>query len=91
MTPLLALAPIMLAIALLIFKQRLVDLRRMPGSSSSVSCSHLLLSHPAVGVARIRCRLLPLILEVALILLFGMLLARLLEAASSMSRDLLLG
>lgn len=83
MTPLLALAPIMLAIALLIFKQS-SWISATAGVLAAALAVILFFPTPMPVLLESGADYFPLILEVALILLFGMVLARLLEAAGSM-------
>ena len=83
MTPLLALAPIMLAIALLILKQS-SWISATAGVIAAVLAVIFFFPTPMSVLLESGAAYFPLILEVALILLFGMVLARLLEAAGSM-------
>ena len=84
MTPLLALAPILIAIALLICKQS-----SWVAATVGVITAGLVMVFffptPTTVLLESGADYFPLILEVTLILLFGMILARLLEAAGSMS------
>ncbi|WP_350268911.1 L-lactate permease [Brevibacterium sp. CBA3109] len=83
MTPLLALAPIMLAIALLILRQS-SWISATAGVIAAGLSVVLFFPTPMSVLLESGADYFPLILEVALILLFGMVLARLLEAAGSM-------
>ncbi|GAA1841631.1 L-lactate permease [Brevibacterium marinum] len=83
MTPLLALAPIILAIALLIFKQS-SWIAATAGVIAAVVVVPFFFPTPLTTLLESGADYFPLILEVALILLFGMVLARLLETAGSM-------
>ena len=84
MTGLLALAPILLAIALLIAKQS-SWVSASIGVIAAVLLAVFVFPTPLPVLTEAGADYFPLILEVALILLFGMVLARLLEAAGSMS------
>ncbi|MCI4012003.1 L-lactate permease [Brevibacterium sp. ZH18] len=83
MTALLALAPIVLAIVLLVFKQP-SWISATAGVIAATVLVALFFPTPAATLTEAGAHYFPLILEVALILLFGMALARLLEAAGSM-------
>ncbi|GAA1540345.1 L-lactate permease [Brevibacterium picturae] len=83
MTPLLALAPIMLAIALLVLKQS-SWIAATAGVITACLAVVFFFPTPMSVLLTSGADYFPLILEVALILLFGMVLARLLEAAGSM-------
>ena len=83
MTPLLALAPILIAIALLICKQS-SWISATVGVIAAGLVMVLFFPTPTSVLLESSADYFPLILEVALILLFGMILARLLEAAGSM-------
>lgn len=83
MTPVLALAPIMLAIALLILKQS-SWISATAGVIAAGLAVVFYFPTPMSVLLESGADYFPLILEVALILLFGMILARLLEAAGSM-------
>ncbi|MDN6605227.1 L-lactate permease [Brevibacterium sp.] len=83
MTPVLALAPIMLAIALLVLKQS-SWISATAGVIAAGLAVVFAFPTPMSVLLESGADYFPLILEVALILLFGMILARLLEAAGSM-------
>ena len=83
MTPLLALAPILIAIALLICRQS-SWISATVGVIAAGIMMVLFFPTPASVLLESSADYFPLILEVALILLFGMILARLLEEAGSM-------
>ncbi|MDN5635237.1 MAG: L-lactate permease, partial [Brevibacterium sp.] len=83
MPPLVALAPIMLAIALLVFKQS-SWIAATAGIIAAGLAVVFFFPTPMSVLLESGADYFPLILEVALILLFGMTLARLLEAAGSM-------
>lgn len=83
MTPLLALTPIVLAIALLVFKQN-SWIAAAAGVIAACLAVILFFPTPISVLVESGADYFPLILEVALILLFGMVLARLLESSGSM-------
>ena len=84
MTAMLALAPILVAVALLLFKQK-SWIAALAGAAAAAALVALVFPTPTSVLVGSGIDYFPLILEVALILLFGMVLARLLESSGSMS------
>ena len=85
MAAVLALSPILIAIVLLLLKQS-SWIAALAGAVAAAVIVVLAFPTPASVLVDSGVEYFPLILEVALILLFGMVLARLLEAAGSMSQ-----
>src|SRR5699024_10530363 len=85
MAAVLALTPILIAIALLLLKQS-SWIAALAGAVAAAAIVALAFPTPALVLVGSGVEYFPLIVEVALILLFGMVLARLLEAAGSMSQ-----
>src|SRR5690625_2530982 len=85
MAAVLALTPILIAIALLLLKQ-IAGMAALAGAVAAAAIVALAFPTPASVLVGSGVEYFPLIVEVALILLFGMVLARLLEAAGSMSQ-----
>ncbi|MGC2941429.1 L-lactate permease [Brevibacterium sp. FAM 24638] len=85
MAAVLALAPILIAVVLLLLKQR-SWVAALAGAVAAAILVAFAFPTPASVLVDSGIDYFPLILEVALILLFGMLLARLLESAGSMSQ-----
>ncbi|TNM53230.1 L-lactate permease [Brevibacterium sediminis] len=85
MAAVLALTPILIAIVLLLFKQSSWA-AALAGAVLAAGLVAFVFPTPASVLVESGIDYFPLILEVALILLFGMLLARLLESAGSMSQ-----
>ncbi|WP_025780567.1 L-lactate permease [Brevibacterium sp. VCM10] len=85
MAAVLAFTPILIAILLLLLKQR-SWVAALAGTVLAAGLVAVAFPTPASVLAASGIDYFPLILEVALILLFGMLLARLLESAGSMSQ-----
>ncbi|UVI34573.1 L-lactate permease [Brevibacterium spongiae] len=85
MTAVLAIVPIFVAIALLLFKQS-SWIAALAGAVAAAILVALVFPTPASVLVESGVDYFPLILEVALILLFGMVLARLLESAGAMSQ-----
>src|SRR5699024_4829436 len=85
MAAVLALTPILIAIALLLLKQS-SWIAALAGAVAAAAIVALAFPTPASVLVGSGVEYFPLIVEVALILLFGMVLARLLEAAGSMSQ-----
>lgn len=84
MAAVLALIPILLAIVLLLFRQS-SWIAALAGAASAIVIVFVSFPTPTSALIDSGTDYFPLIIEVALILLFGMTLARLLEAAGSMS------
>ncbi|SMY00605.1 lactate permease [Brevibacterium iodinum ATCC 49514] len=85
MAAVLALTPILIAIVLLLLKQS-SWVAALAGAVLAAGLVAFVFPTPAAVLVESGIDYFPLILEVALILLFGMLLARLLESAGSMSQ-----